>query len=102
MDHVSRSIVAAEHPLPSRRPAERERARIAVLIYSLAAGAISVMAGAAASLAASGSGRIVLWSAATCACGIAAGIAYESRLLRFCYSALGRRIRQHARPSLVS
>jgi hypothetical protein len=98
--HSSRSVVAAERPLPGDHdPSKDKRAQFPLLIYSVACGAISVMIGAVLSFAASGSGRLLLWSAVTSACGIVAGIAYKSRLITFWYSAFARWMRHHGQPS---
>jgi hypothetical protein len=64
------------------RPAQRKRTPISAIAYFLMAGIVSLMVGAGVSLAASGTGRLVLWSGATATTAVAAGIAYESRLLR--------------------
>jgi hypothetical protein len=60
---------------PKRKPAS-------AIAYFLIAGIVSLMVGAGVSLAASGTGRLVLWSGATATAAVAAGIAYESRLFR--------------------
>lgn len=63
-------------------PVRRRRAPIFCIVYFLISGAVSLMVGAAVSLAASGTGRLVLWSVTTGAVAVSAGIAYESRLFR--------------------
>jgi hypothetical protein len=98
--HSSRSVVAAVRPLSGDHgPSKDKRAHFPLLVYSVTCGAISVMIGAILSFVASGSGRLLLWSAATGACGIAAGIAYKSRLITFWYSAFARWMRRRGRLS---
>lgn len=63
-------------------PAQRKRRSASAIAYFLTAGIVSLMVGAGVSLAASGTGRLVLWSGATATTAVAAGIAYESRLFR--------------------
>jgi hypothetical protein len=54
-----------------------------MVIYSMAAGFVSLTMGALSSLAASsGTGKLTLWAVVTGSSAIAAGIAYESRLSR--------------------
>jgi len=96
MNRRSGSMVTTERlASPHRRSLRQERVRVPLLIYALISGAVSVMTGAAVSLAASGSGRLVLWSAVTGALAVTSGAVYESRLLRYWYSALGRWMRQN-------
>jgi hypothetical protein len=63
-------------------PVRRRRTPAWSIAYFLISGTVSVMVGAAVSLAASGMGRLVLWSVATGVVAVSAGIAYESRLFR--------------------
>jgi hypothetical protein len=72
------------------RPTQRKRAPISATVYFLIAGIVSLMVGAGVSLAASGTGRLVLWSGATATTAVAAGIAYESRLLRIAVQVFSR------------
>lgn len=61
-----------------------------------------MMAGAAVSLAASGSERLAVWSGVTVITAIAAGIAYESRLVKAWYSEFHRRRGRPGHPSSTS
>jgi hypothetical protein len=64
------------------RLAQRKLKPASAIAYFLITGIVSLMVGAGVSLAASGTGRLVLWSGATATTAVAAGIAYESRLFR--------------------
>jgi hypothetical protein len=53
-----------------------------VIAYCLLSGIVALAAGAAVSLTISGMGRIALWAAVTGVVAVAAGIAYDSRLVK--------------------
>jgi hypothetical protein len=72
------------------------------MAYFLISGIMSLAVGAAVSLAASGTGRLALWSGATATTAVAAGIAYESRRVRTGIRAFIRRRSQVDRRSPVS
>lgn len=59
----------------------RDRQCLALIAYSVIAGAAALVVGAAVSLAASGSQRLTLWIAATSTAAITAGVVRESRLV---------------------
>jgi len=85
--------------LTSATGVEGERPRrslISTIVYFLISGIVSLMVGAAVSLAASGPGRLALWSGVTATTAVAAGIAYESRLFRM----IGGRAFSHRRSRL--
>lgn len=59
-------------------PARLRRAPIVSIAYFLISGTVSLMIGAAVSLLASGTERLVLWSVTTSVVAVSAGYAYES------------------------
>lgn len=58
-----------------------QQRRQGMVIYSLASGAVSLVAGAAVSLVASGTGRVVVWCAVSGGASVVAGLIYEPGLL---------------------
>lgn len=91
--------------LTSATGVEGERPRwslVSTIVYFLMSGIVSLMVGAAVSLAASGTGRLALWSGATAITAVAAGIAYESRLFRIGVRAFSHRRSRFGRRSAAS
>lgn len=85
VDHSSRPFAAnVRFVADDRRVLPRQKNIIpAIVIYSVVSGFASLTIGAVASFAASsGAGKLALWWIVTGTTASAAGIAYESRLLR--------------------
>jgi hypothetical protein len=62
---------------------KREQAWVlATVSYSLVSGFVALAVGAVASFAASGMSKLTLWFTVTAVTAVAAGIAYDSRLIR--------------------
>jgi hypothetical protein len=55
------------------------------LLYSLTSGSIATAAGAAISLAASGTARLAVWCSVTCVVSVAAGLVRESGPVSACW-----------------
>jgi hypothetical protein len=92
-------LVTSDPHLPSDEgPARGRWTPLLAVAYFLLAGIVSLTIGAAVSLAASGTGRLALWAGVTGAIAIAAGIAYDSRLVRGLGPVLRNRGSQLGRP----
>jgi hypothetical protein len=63
------------------RDGQPQRPGPGVVVYCLAAGAVSLVAGAALSLVASGAARVIVWGAVSFGSSVAAGLAYEPGVL---------------------
>lgn len=64
-----------------------------MIVYAAISGVVALVMGAVASLAVSGEQRLAWWAGVTAAVAIIAGIAYESRPVRFCRLACRRWLR---------
>jgi hypothetical protein len=95
-----RGFLAASGPHPSsyEGPVQGRRTPLLALAYFLLAGIVSLTIGAAVSLTTSGTGRLALWSAVTGILAVAAGLAYDSRLVRGRFQVFRNRGNQFGRP----
>lgn len=99
MERAQGFVVTSDPENPGCEDSVRGRwALLPAIAYFLLSGITSLTIGAAISLAASGTGRLVLWSGVTGVIAILTGIAYESRLVRERLPALRSRGNQFGRP----
>lgn len=86
---VSSSAVASVEGTASRH---HDCSRAGLVIYSLLAGALATVAGAAVSLAVNGAARVVVWCAVSGAASASFGLAHDSSHLQACRASCERRL----------
>jgi hypothetical protein len=91
-------VTSDSQPSSHDGPVRRRSTPLLALAYFLLAGIVSLTIGAAVSLTASGTGRLALWSGVTGIIAGAAGLAYDSRVVRDRFPAFRSRGDQPGRP----